>query len=198
VSDEQTITALRRAADAAVRNHHLEPGVAAAAWTTAQVPPHRGRHRMAIAAGVLGAAVAAAALAVWGSSGEHANPPAGGSACAGTVTTAPLPTWARAGFTPAGLHTAHVFGDHDRIIAVLFVHLRVHQPAGTNNKILWVARAGHGPLHIRAQLEGASRTVTRRLPETGPSYVNMPDAGCWRMSLSWPGHHDTIALRYRP
>jgi hypothetical protein len=81
---------------------------------------------------------------------------------------------------------------------VLFVQLRVHQPPGVHNKVLWVARGGYGPLHIRAQLQGTSRTVTRLLPNgPGPSYVNMPAAGCWQMSLTWSGHHDTIALRYR-
>lgn len=197
MSDEQTITALRRAADAAVRDHHLEPGVAAAAWSAGQAPRQRIGRRLAIAASVLGAASAAAALAVWGTSGGHANPPANGSACAGAVTTTALPTWARTGFTPRGFHWPHVVSDHGQIIAVLFGPLRVHQPAGTHNKVLWVAKTGYGPLHIRAQLEGTSRTVTRTLADIGPSYVNMPAAGCWRMSLSWSPYHDTIALRYQ-
>lgn len=129
---------------------------------------------------------------------EHANPPASGSACAGTVTTASLPTWARTGFTSAAVHTPHVVSNRGQIVAVLFGPLRVHQPSGTRNKILWVAKKGAGPLHIRAQLDGTSRTVTRTLGDIGPSYVNMPAAGCWRMSLKWPPYHDTIALRYRP
>lgn len=199
MGDEHTVTTLRRAADAAVRDHRLEPGIAAAAWSAAHPPRRRARHRLAIAASVLGAACAATALAVWGTSGDHTTPPAGGSACAGNVTTAALPTWARAGFSPAGLHTPHVVSEHGQIIAVLFVDLRVHQPAGTFNKILWVARVGYGPLHIRAQLEGTSRTVTRDLPNgPGPSYVDMPAAGCWQMSLTWSGYHDTIALQYQP
>jgi hypothetical protein len=198
VSDEQTITLLRRAADSAVRDHHLQPRVAAAAWSTAHAPRRRARHRVAIAASVLGAAGAAAALAIWANSSAHVNPPASGSACAGTVTTAALPSWARAGFTPAGLHTPHVLSDHGQIIAVLFVPLRVHQPADTRNKILWVARGGYGPLRISAQLEGTAYMVSRELPNgPGPSYVNMPAAGCWQMSLTWSSYHDTIALRYQ-
>jgi hypothetical protein len=198
VTDEQTVAVLRRAADAAVRGHHLQPGAAAAAWSAAHPPRRRAGHRVAIAASVLGAAGAATALAVWGTSGQHANPAASGSGCAGTVTTTALPSWARAGFGPASLHTPHVVSEHGQIIAVLFVQLRVHQPPGVQNKVLWVARGGYGPLRIRAQLQGTSRTLTRVLPNgPGPSYVDMPAAGCWQMSLTWSGHHDAIALRYR-
>ena len=199
MGDEQTVTALRRAADVAVRDHHLQPGLAAAAWSAAHPPRRRVGHRWAIAAGISGAVAAAGVLAFWSTSGEHTIPPTSGSACSGNVTTAALPSWARAGFSPAGLHTPHVISEHGQIIAVLFVALHVRQPAGTHNKVLWVARSGYGPLNIRAQLEGTSRTITRDLPNgPGPSYVNMPAAGCWQMNLTWSGHHDTIALQYQP
>ncbi len=198
MSDEQTVRTLRRAADAAVRDRHLEPRVAAAAWSDAQASRRGAGRPLAIAAGVAGAVGVAIALAV-SSTGEHATPSAGGSACAGNVSTALLPGWAQAGFGPGGLHTPHVVGDRGQIIGVLFGDLRVHQPAGTHNKILWVAKGGFGPLHIQARLEGASRTVTRTLPDgPGPSYVDMPAAGCWQMSLSWDGFHDTAAFRYQP
>lgn len=197
--DLQTITTVRRAADAAVRGHQLESGRAAAAWSAAHSPHHRRRHVLAIAAGVVGAVLVATALAVWRSGDHHAVAPATGSACAGNVTTDLLPTWARVGFSPAGLTTPHVFGTQGEILAVLFVQLRVHQPEDTGNKILWVAKAGYGPLHISAHREGSSQTVTRVLPDgPGPSYVDMPAAGCWQMSLTWSGYHDTLALRYEP
>jgi hypothetical protein len=145
---------------------------------------------------MLGAALVATAFAVWSGRDEHGSTP---SACARNVTTALLPVWARAGFSPGGFHWRHLVSDNGQMVAVLFGPLRVHQPAGTFNKVLWIARAGFGPLRIRAQLEGTSRTATRKLPNgPGPSYVNMPAAGCWHMSLSWPGQHDTIALQYRP
>ena len=199
MNDEQTIVALRRATDAAVRDHHLDPAAAAEAWSTAHAPRRAAGHRLAIAASALGTAAAATALAVWLSSGTHTNPPASRSACAANVTTAVLPSWARGGFSPGGLHTPHVVSEHGQIIAVLFVRLRVHQPAGLHNKVLWVAKTGYGPLRINAQLEGTSRTVTRLLPNgPGPSYVNMPAAGCWQMHLTWSGQRDTIALQYRP
>src|SRR4051795_8626175 len=147
------MTELRRAATAAVRDHHLQPGAAAAAWSAAHTPPRRPGHRLAIAASILGTAIAATALTVWVRNGHDANPAAGASACAGSVTTAPLPTWARAGFSPDGFRTPHVVSEHGQMIAVLFVPLRVHPAAGTHNKVLWVARSGYGPLHIQAQLE---------------------------------------------
>jgi hypothetical protein len=199
MSDDQTITTLRRAVDAAVRDHHLPPGAAAAAWSAAQTPRRAGRQRLAIAASVLATAAAATALAFWAGTDHHANPPASRSACAGNLTTAPLPAWARAGFSPAGLRTPHVISQHGQILAVLFVPLRVHQPAGTNNKVLWIAKTGYGPMRINAALQGTSRTATRVLPNgPGPSYVNMPAAGCWQMNLTWSGYHDSIALPYAP
>lgn len=198
MNDEQSVTALRRATAAAVRDHHLDPAVTARAWSAKHTPRRRPGHLLAIAAGVAAVLAIATGLTVWGSS-RHANPSAGGSACAGNVSTAELPSWARGGFTAAGLHIPHVVGEHGQIIGVLFVTLRVHQPTGAKNKILWVAKAGYGPLHIRAQLEGTSRTVTRQLPDgPGPSYVNMPAPGCWQMHLTWSGYHDTIAFRYAP
>jgi hypothetical protein len=110
-----------------------------------------------------------------------------------------LPTWARGGFT-GGLPSRFVVGDDHEIVAVPFGKLRVHQPYDVHNKVLWVARpgTGTGPLHIRAHLEGTSDAVTRTLIHgPGPSYVNMPAAGCWEMTLRWSGNRDTVALRYR-
>ena len=197
--DQQTISTLRRAAQAAVRDHHLDSGVAAAAWSAAHAPHRRRGQALAIVASALAAVALATALSVWRGGGHHAVSPASGSACAGNVTTDPLPMWARGGFSSAGLNTPHVIGAHGDIIAVLFVQPRVHQPAGTYNKILWVAKAGYGPLHISAHLEGTSRAVTRELPNgPGPSYVDMPAAGCWEMSLSWAGYQDTLAVQYLP
>jgi len=32
----------------------------------------------------------------------------------------------------------------------------------------------------------------------GPSYVNMPSPGCWRMTLTWSGYRDSLDLDYAP
>ena len=200
MTDEHTITAFRDEMNTIVRDHHLQPGVAASAWQSARTPRQRARYHLSIAAGVLVVAGVATAIAVWNRGAAPAtSPSANRSACAGSVTAAALPTWARSGFSAAGLHTPHVIGDHGQIVAVLFVPLRVRQPAGTENKVLWVAKVGNGPLTIRAQLQGTSQTVTTELPDgPGPSYINMPAAGCWQMSLTWSGYHDTIGLQYQP
>lgn len=71
------------------------------------------------------------------------------------------------------------------------------QTAGKNNKILWVARSGSGPLKIVANEQTTRRTVTVVLPGgPGPSIVNMPAPGCWRFTLSWGNRRDTIDIRY--
>jgi len=199
VSDQQTVSELRRAVDAAVRDRHLDPSAAATAWSAAHPPRSRTKLTLAVTGSVLATAATATALTVWGTGRDPSTPPGGGSACTGNVVTAPLPSWARTGFSPAGYRTPHVIGRHGRILAVLFVTLRVHQPPDVGNKVLWVSNTGYGPLHIRATLEGTTRTVTRTLPDgPGPSYVDMPAAGCWRMTLTWAGHSDALALEYAP
>jgi hypothetical protein len=30
----------------------------------------------------------------------------------------------------------------------------------------------------------------------GPSIVNLPQAGCWRLTLAWSGQTDTLDLAY--
>jgi hypothetical protein len=53
------------------------------------------------------------------------------------------------------------------------------------------------PLRIQATLNGTGRTAEREVPEgPGPSYVNLPAAGCWTLNLSWSGHRDGVELRY--
>lgn len=196
MNDEPAIATLRRAMNAETRGHRLDPGLANTAWTDAHATrPHRIRTGLAVAASVI--AVAGGAAAITLTRGEDSTtPPAGSSACTGNISTATLPTWARAGFSPAGLHTPHVFGANGEIVGILFVELRAHQPQGTNNKILWVAKNGYGTLHITAHLEGSDTTATRTV-NLGPSIIDLPAAGCWQMTLTWPGHSDTIAFRYQ-
>ena len=77
--------------------------------------------------------------------------------------------------------------------------LAVHQVAGVNNKILWVARVGavDGPLQVHARLEGTGRNVTRTVaPAPGPSVIDLPYPGCWSFDLTWGNHNDHLALGY--
>ena len=30
----------------------------------------------------------------------------------------------------------------------------------------------------------------------GPSFLNLPAEGCWRLSLSWSGRRDVLDVRY--
>jgi hypothetical protein len=196
VNDEPTVATLRRVMDAETRGHRLDPGAASTAWTDAHAPrPQRIRTGLAVAATMI--AVAGGAAAITLVRGQDSPTTAtGSSACTGSVSSTPLPTWARAGFSPAGQSTPHVLGANGEIVAIPFVTLRSHQLKGTNNKILWVAKNGSGTLHITARLEG-SRTTATRAVELGPSTVDLPAAGCWQMTLIWSGHNDTIALQYR-
>lgn len=206
--DQQTIQALRRAMATETRSHHLGPATLAAALdridAKQSTPRRRSQEYMTIAAACL--AVAGAAAGVYlvrdsaGRSGHTAQRPAG-SACDGAVVTRALPTWARAGFSPDAYVNPYVTGASGNIIGVLFADpLRAQQTPGTNNKILWVAKdPGPGPLLIRAHLEGSSRQVTRTVAGgPGPSIIDMPAPGCWRLTLTWSGHTDTAALPYAP
>ncbi len=197
MSEAQMIERLRAAAVEATRGHHLPPDAAARALAQVGRPrePRRRRYLPVIASvGAVAAVAAGVAVGVALTRGDGGSSPAAGGGC--TLSTSPLPTWARAGFSPDAYRTGHRTGEHGAIVAIPFVALRVRQPAGTNNKILWVAHdASPGPLHITARLDG--RTV-RRSVDLGPSYVDLPAAGCWQLSLSWPGHTDSLRLAYRP
>ncbi len=137
------------------------------------------------------------------SGGEPASSPpvvrAGGD-CAHEPTPKELPTWARAGFTD-GARMRYVIGDSGQIAAVLFGHPLSAPPSDDhNNKILWRPRhvdGPSGPLTITGILDGTDITVTRTLRNgPGPSIVDLPRPGCWRLTLSWDGYVDTLAVHY--
>jgi hypothetical protein len=97
----------------------------------------------------------------------------------------------------------YVMGAGGTIVAILWGnrdYLRVPPLASPANKILWVSRLQvqpGAPLMIRATLNGTDRSVTREvIGGPGPSYVNLPAAGCWTLNLSWSGHRDQLELRY--
>lgn len=129
------------------------------------------------------------------------------TACATRVETGSLPDWADAGFS-GDARVPHVFGAKGDIVAVLFAHpLRQHRKDGSNNKILWVAQASTtspdptapATLVITATLDGTDTTVTREVAGgPGPSIIDVPQAGCWRLDLRWSGHTDTMDLVYAP
>ena len=119
--------------------------------------------------------------------------------CAADVAPAPLPGWARAGFSPPDQAVPFVVGERGTILGVLFGQpLSAPAAPDRGNKILWVTRDPHpaGPLTITAALDGAVTTL--EMPEgPGPSLVDLPTPGCWRLTLAWPDHTDRVAVAYR-
>ncbi len=119
--------------------------------------------------------------------------------CGSPVQVAPLPEWARAGFSDDG-RMPHVMGDRGDIVAAIFGHpLAVSRPDGSNNKILWVSRVqSEGDLIIEAKLDGSTAVESRKVARgPGPSIIDLPQAGCWRLTLTWGEHTDTMDLVYR-
>jgi hypothetical protein len=146
---------------------------------------------------VVGAVAAPAGTAV----GEAVAP------CAASVRTGVLPVWMRAGFQTREPRVAHVVGRSGRIGGVVFGWPLVSPPRETrSNKILWVSRrstVSRAALWIRLQrMEGAAavgapvRRVVAGGP--GPSIVDVPAPGCWRLTLTWAGRSDTLDLNYVP
>jgi hypothetical protein len=124
--------------------------------------------------------------------------------CKPEVHNEPLPVWARGGFS-GDARAIYSLGRSGQIVAVLFGYPLSQPPAeGRNNKILWVASpaskgaANADPnLIIEARLDGKGDPVQRRVDGgPGPSIVDLPEPGCWRLSLSWGGRTDTIDLEY--
>jgi hypothetical protein len=98
-----------------------------------------------------------------------------------------------------------VIGRSDEIAALVFGYpLRSPEAKDRGNKILWVSRRAVKPLsdlRIHAQrMEGrhrVGRPVTRVVVGgPGPSGINLPAPGCWRLTLRWSGRTDELDLRY--
>ncbi len=128
---------------------------------------------------------------------------ASGGGCLAQPLVTALPAWARAGFSDPAAPQPHVLGIDGDIVAILWaVRDPLHAPPLPDraNKILWVSRLPVqplSPLKIRATLAGTSRSVSREvIGGPGPSYVDLPAAGCWTLALSWSGHTDEVRLRY--
>jgi hypothetical protein len=158
-------------------------------------------------AGVLGVAIVVAATACSTTPPPPTSAPSAAAAaggvpqlgCAADVAPAPLPGWARSGFSPPDQPVPFVLGERGTILGVLFGQpLSAPAAPDRGNKILWVTRDPHppGPLTITAALDGAVATL--EVPEgPGPSLVDLPTPGCWRLTLAWPDHTDRVAIAYR-
>ena len=164
----------------------------------------RARRRGALA----GAGVAAAATAVAVAGVALARPDrevaqvAVAPACDGTPRTAVLPEWARTGFSDPEPVVPHVRSRSGDVVAILFGGGLWSPPRpDVSNKVLWDWRAvpggATGDVTMTAQLAGTDRVVTTGLPRPeGPSTVDLPAPGCWRITLKSPRGTDTIDLQY--
>jgi hypothetical protein len=128
------------------------------------------------------------------------------SACRPALDTGVLPVWARTGFSEKLPKMPHVLGRSGDIAALIFGYpLLYPQSPKRANKILWVSRVHQRPLddlYIRAQRMDGTRNVGPLayrviLNGPGPSYLNLPADGCWRLQLRWSGHTDSLDLRYQ-
>ena len=146
--------------------------------------------------------IAAAAVAV-------AVAPAGASpsipACHSVVRQGVLPTWARIGFSDPRPRLPHVLGRSGEIAALVFGYpLRSPPAKNRGNKILWVSRRevkAPSDLRIHAQRMDGRRRVGRAVTRVvmggpGPSGINLPAPGCWRLTLRWSGRTDELDLQY--
>ncbi|MDA0643014.1 MULTISPECIES: hypothetical protein [Nonomuraea] len=126
-----------------------------------------------------------------------------------SVTTAPCefravkgepPSWARTGFTP-GVEMHYASSSRGDMLAILFGYPLYSPPLpDRGNKILWRSRAPlvpSEPLRIEARLNGVG-APTRITVEggPGPSAVDLPSPGCWRLDLAWSSHTDSIDLEF--
>jgi hypothetical protein len=120
------------------------------------------------------------------------------AACA--VDKGVLPEWARTGFSEAEPEMPHVLGDAGEITAILFGYPLAAPPrpdhAGPANKILWVPHDTPQTFtRLRITARHGDQTVKREV-DLGPSYVNLPQRGCWHLTLAWAGHEDALDLEY--
>jgi hypothetical protein len=100
----------------------------------------------------------------------------------------------------------HVLGASGNIAAIIFDYPLLSPPSeARSNKVLWVSRVPTTPrsdLLIEAQRIQGSQPVGPALTRTvtggpGPSEIDLPSPGCWRLTLRWSGHVDTLDLQYR-
>jgi hypothetical protein len=131
--------------------------------------------------------------------------PASTPACHSAMRHGVLPPWARAGFSDPRPRMPHVLGRSGEIAAVVFGYPLLSPPAKNRaNKILWVSRRPIKPpdeLRIRAQRMRGDKPVGEHVVRViqggpGPSYLNLPARGCWRLSLQWSGRSDELDLDY--
>jgi hypothetical protein len=146
-------------------------------------------------------AIGLAAVGV-GGCGSHRVVPKQATGCNSEVRADVLPSWARGGFSNPRPRMPHVLGASGNIAALLFGYPLLSPPPGSRQQDPVVSRIATDPssdLRIAAQLMMGSRPVgsaiaRRVMGEPGPSTIDLPSPGCWR--LTWSGNVDRLDLRY--
>jgi hypothetical protein len=156
--------------------------------------------------GTMGALPAAAlATLALANCGGSAPAPSRVSACASQVKTGVLPQWARTGFSDPEPRMPYELGRAGDIAALVWGFPLLSPPPRThNNKILWVSRVTTQPgsdLRIAAQRMRGTHSLGAPVSRTvmggpGPSIINLPASGCWRLTLRWSGRVDSLDLDY--
>jgi hypothetical protein len=149
---------------------------------------------------------------VSGCSSAPSSSPSSALSCEGAITTAPLPEWARSGFTPPDQAVQQVHGVDGLILGVVFGDpSRAPAEGGHGSKILWRATPsdvkpsdrtpspapGNPDLRIHASLNGSDVVVDQVVAGgPGPSIVEVPQPGCWTLTLTWFGRTDRLAVPF--
>lgn len=115
-----------------------------------------------------------------------------------------LPSWTHSARPPAGIPYATSSGGN--VVAILFGYpLHSGHPSNHSNKILWIMRQPRDgqPLLLAAHPLSRSSPIVETVGpadscpgEIYPSFVDVPSAGCWHVTLAWNHHHATFDLRY--
>ncbi|WP_051552210.1 hypothetical protein [Nocardioides sp. URHA0020] len=201
--DEREVAQLLRAATDDI-------GVPAAPARELAAAGGRRRRRRWVATSLATAtAVAAVAVAVpvvlTSERPDRTDPPVGspttapGASCVDPVPTRVLPSWARTGFSDPRPRMPYVLGDDGHIAAILFAAPLTSPPSpGQGNKILWVSRVDQASsLRISATLGDGTASATRVVQGgPGPSIIDLPEPGCWHLTLRWGDSSDTLDLAY--
>ncbi len=137
-------------------------------------------------------------------SGTSSSAVSSAGRCVPDVIYGVIPSWARSGFSePKPRMHYELSGDGD-IAALLWAYPLLAPPPTThNNKILWVSHisTNGSPLLIAARRVIGSKVVGQVVKRQvaggpGPSIIDLPVAGCWRLNLRWSGHSDVLNLNY--
>ena len=122
----------------------------------------------------------------------------------GTLPAWTAPAWAD---SSPGFRLPYALASGDSAAAFFWVDLRAGDPSNPANKLLWVMRyARRGtPLRILARWGGDPAVSVRSSwpadsspGEIYPSYLNLPRAGCWALTIRWSSHAARLAVQIAP